>query len=201
MNFLAHFQVSPQMPEAIVGAFLGDFVRGDVSQNVDLTPTIRQSIMLHRYVDGFTDSHPIWQRSAGRLVSERRRLAGIIIDVIYDHYLCLHWDEFSKVPLEEFVEFCYESLLSRMQMMEVNARRVVRRMRDHDWLASYHEIEGIELAFRRLSYRSRALEGIEHASIDFRAHYDELEADFVEYYPLLQQFAKDTWEKLTQEVD
>ncbi len=199
MNFLAHFQVSPQIPEAIVGAFLGDFVRGNVDDKVDLSPTIRQSIMLHRRVDGFTDAHPIWQRSASRLAPERRRLAGIIVDVLYDHSLCLHWDKFSTVPLQEFVEFCYESLLSRMQLMEVNARRAVRRMKEHDWLASYHKVEGIDLAFHRLSYRSRVLVGIEKATEDFRAHYDEFEADFLEYYPLLQTFAKDAWGELSED--
>jgi len=193
MNFLAHFHLTPPVPDAIVGAYLGDFVRGKVHDQVDLPLQMRQGIILHRKVDGYTDQHPIWRRSAKRLDPGRRRLAGIIIDVIYDHYLCLHWSDFSPQPLEEFVEFCYSCLISRTQLMEEDARRAVRRMREHDWLNSYQQVDGIGLAFRGLSYRSRALKGIEHAVDDFRANYEDLEGDFLAYYPELQRFAKEAW--------
>ena len=193
MNFLAHFHVTPPIPDAIVGAYLGDFVRGPVHDHVDLPLQMRQGIILHRQVDGYTDAHPVWQRSAGRLNAKRRRLAGIIIDVIYDHFLCRHWEDLASQPLDEFVEFCYSSLISRTQLMEQDARRAVRRMREHDWLASYQQVEGIELAFRRLSYRSRALKGIEEAAVDFKTDYEALETDFLEYYPELQGFSREAW--------
>lgn len=198
MNFLAHFHVSPPTADAIAGAFLGDFVRGNVHDQVDLPLEMRNAITLHRKVDAFTDSHPIWQRSAARLAPERRRLAGIIIDVIYDHYLCRHWDQFAAQELSGFADFCYTSLLSRTQFMEVEPRRVVRRMQDHDWLNSYLQTSGIALAFRRLSFRSKALNGIQKASIDFENHYEELEADFLAYYPLLQSYALEEWKAITE---
>ena len=188
MNFLAHFHVGPHDADGIAGAFLGDFVRGRVEDHVDLPKPLREAITLHRRVDAFTDSHPIWQRSAARLHKDRRRLAGIIIDVIYDHYLCLHWSQFSTRALDDFASHCYNALLSRTQFMEVEPRRIVRRMQSHDWLQSYHEKEGIALAFRRLSFRSKALRGIERANEDFEANYDELDADFLEFYPELLKF-------------
>tara|TARA_R110002096_G_scaffold273422_9_gene467282 strand:- start:21284 stop:21898 length:615 start_codon:yes stop_codon:yes gene_type:complete len=201
MNFLAHFHVSPPSADAIAGAFLGDFIRGSVSDHVDLPLEMRNGITLHRRVDAFTDSHSIWQRSAERLAPERRRLAGIIIDVIYDHYLCRNWDDFSQDSLPDFVGRCYTSLLSRTQFMEVEPRRVVRRMQEHDWLNSYLDPNGIALAFRRLSLRSKALVGIERAAEDFEANYDLFQSDFLEYYPKLQNFAEREWKALTAPID
>ncbi len=197
MNFLAHFHVSPSDPDAITGAFLGDFVRGNVSDHVDLPEVMRFGITLHRQVDAFTDSHPIWQRSAARLDPDRRRLAGIIIDVIYDHFLCRYWVEFSSQELPEFAGNCYNCLLSRTQFMSVEARRVVRRMREYDWLTSYLEKDGISRTFRQLAKRSPALVGIGKAAVDFHQHYEAFENDFLEYYPFLLEFAEQQWITIT----
>lgn len=198
MNFLAHFHVSPPTTDAVVGAFLGDFVRGRLEEKEDFPREMLLGIALHRHVDAFTDSHPLWQHSAGLLAKERRRLAGIVIDVIYDHFLCLHWETFSKRPLGEFADFCYTSLLSRTQFMDAETRAVVRRMKSHDWLNSYHKRDGIALAFRRLSYRSKALVGIQDAMEDFDAHFDEMEADFLKYYPQLVEFSESKWKELQE---
>lgn len=198
LNFLAHFHLSPADPDAIAGAFLGDFVRGSVDDLVDMPLVMRQSIMLHRRIDAYTDRHPVWRRSAGLLPPERRRLAGIIIDVIYDHYLCRHWDKFSDRSLIEFSEYCYGSLLSRTQFMEPGARRIVRRMREHDWLNSYLEIDGIGVAFQKLSKRAPVLSKIGPAIDDFREHYDAFEADFLEFYPELRAHAGSVWKALSR---
>jgi len=197
MNFLAHFHVTPPMADALVGAYLGDFVRGRIEEHTDLPPLMRQGITLHRKVDGFTDTHPIWRTSAARLEHPNRRLAGVIIDVIYDHYLCLHWERFAKASLPEFAEFCYASLLSRTQWMETDARRGVRRMKEQDWINTYARVEGIDLAFERMSRRSPLLKTLPAASADFRQNYEALEADFLRYYPELLRFARETWRELT----
>ncbi len=196
MNFLAHFQLSPAEPDPIAGAFLGDFVRGNVDALTDLPTGIRHGITLHRRIDAFTDAHPIWQRSAARLAPERRRLAGIIVDVIYDHFLCRNWERFSAQPLEEFADFCYTSLLARAQFMSLEARQMARRMREHHWLESYRKMEGIGRAFHGLEQRSEALSGIQHANLDFEANFDPLERDFLDFYPILRDFATREWAEL-----
>jgi acyl carrier protein phosphodiesterase len=196
MNFLAHFHLSPPNSDAITGAFLGDFVRGNVDSHVDLPEIMRRGITLHRQIDAFTDGHAVWRRSTKRFAPERRRLAGIVVDVVYDHYLCRNWEKFSEQLLEDFAEFCYSCLLSRTQFMESHPQRVVRRMREYNWLNSYREVEGIGAAFKGMSKRSPILAEIYLAMDDFRENYDALEADFLEFYPQLSAFAKDAWLKL-----
>ncbi len=193
MNFLAHFHLSPPWPDALAGAYLGDFVRGPVDQHLDLPPMIRKGITLHRAIDAFTDAHPVWRRSCQYLQPERRRLGGIIIDVLYDHYLCRHWSRFAEVPLEDFAESCYGNLLSRTSWMDESARRGVRRMKEQGWLSTYRERDGIALAFQRMEERSRALSGLARAMDDFLLHYEALDRDFLEFYPAAVEFAAKNW--------
>lgn len=200
MNFLAHFHLSPPWPDALAGAYLGDFVRGPVESHPDLPPMIRQGISLHRAIDGFTDSHVLWRQSTLHLARTRRRIAGIAVDVIYDHFLCRHWDRYSETRIETFAAMCYEGLLSRTPWMEETARRGVRRMRDQDWLTTYRERDGIALAFQRMERRSPALRGLEAAVEDFAAHYAALEEDFLSYYPQAITFAARTWNELEQKT-
>jgi acyl carrier protein phosphodiesterase len=157
---------------------------------------IRQGITLHRAIDGFTDLHPVWRRSTLHVASVRRRIAGIAVDVIYDHFLCRHWNRFSTTRIEDFAAMCYEGLLSRTPWMEEPARRGVRRMREQDWLTTYREREGIALAFRRMERRSPALLGLADVVDDFTAHYADLEEEFLAYYPEVVSFAARTWAEL-----
>jgi len=200
LNFLAHFHLSPPWPDALAGAYLGDFVRGPVESHSDLPPMIRQGISLHRAIDAFTDTHALWRQSTLHLARERRRIAGIAVDVIYDHFLCRHWDRYSETRIEVFAAKCYEGLLSRTPWMDEPARRGVRRMRDQDWLTTYRERDGIALAFQRMERRSPALRGLADAVDDFTAHYAALEEEFLTYYPQVITFAARTWEDLAQKT-
>jgi len=200
VNFLAHFHLSPPWADALAGAYLGDFVRGPVHLHHDLPPMMRQGITLHRAIDAFTDRHPVWRRSCQHLAPGRRRLGGIVIDVLYDHYLCRNWARFSPEPVEAFADSCYQSLLSRTSWMEEPARRGIRRMKEQSWLSAYGETEGIALAFRRMERRSAALTGLASAMDDFTAHYAELEEEFLEFYPAAIEFAAATWSGLQNET-
>lgn len=193
MNFLAHFHLTPPLPDALVGAYLGDFVRGPVREHIDLPELIKHGITLHRKVDAFTDAHPVWRSSASRLRPELRRLSGVVIDIVYDHFLCRHWESFAQAPLADFATLCYDSLLSRTTWMGVDARRGVRRMKEQNWICTYARLEGIDLAFERLSRRSPALKNLPAASHDLRIHHPTLEADFLRFYPELIRFAGQTW--------
>jgi acyl carrier protein phosphodiesterase len=196
MNFLAHFHLSPPMADALVGAYLGDFVRGPIECVPDLPLLMRQGITLHRKVDAFTDKHPVWRASGTRLDPSLRRLSGVVIDIVYDHFLCLHWNRFASSSLEEFAQHCYSCLLSRTPWMSLEARRGVRRMKDQDWIRTYCHMEGIDLAFQRLSHRSPALAILPSASSDLRRHQQALEEDFLCFYPELVQFARACWKEI-----
>jgi acyl carrier protein phosphodiesterase len=73
---------------------------------------IRQSIWLHRKIDAFTDAHPVFRASKGRLRPPWRRYAGILVDVFYDHFLARDWALYSSVSLRDFSWSVYRTLHS-----------------------------------------------------------------------------------------
>ena len=84
MNYLAHFYLSPDNEDILLGGILGDFVKGPIEDDGTL---LRRSIMLHRKLDTFTDTSPIIKRSKSLININKRRYAGVIVDIFYDHFL------------------------------------------------------------------------------------------------------------------
>lgn len=102
MNHLAHVFLAPDSPEARVGSILGDFARGlEVSALPDL---VQLGVRHHRAVDSYTDRHPEVLASKAVFSRERRRFAGVALDILYDHYLLRHWQRFSHTDRDIFID-------------------------------------------------------------------------------------------------
>ena len=93
MNVLAHIYLSGDSDKIIIGNYIGDYVKGrDYLKYPDL---IRKGIIIHRHIDGFTDRHPVVHRSKIFFTRKYHKYAGVITDIIYDHFLTKEWDFFS----------------------------------------------------------------------------------------------------------
>ena len=100
MNYLAHLFLSEDIPEGRIGNFLGDFVK---TSPLDQYPLLmRRGIALHHKIDLYTDTHSVVHTSIKRITPDRRRYAGVLIDVFYDHFLAVHWSQYSAIPLHDF---------------------------------------------------------------------------------------------------
>ena len=65
MNYLAHLYLAGDVPESIMGNLMGDFLKG---VNVGAHPrAVRAGIRMHQLIDGFTDAHPVVERSKRRM--------------------------------------------------------------------------------------------------------------------------------------
>ena len=80
-----------------MGSLLGDFVKGQI--DAGLAPTLRYGIRLHRKIDAYTDTHPLFRQSKQRLRQPYYRYGGILIDIFYDHFLARRWDVYCDLPL------------------------------------------------------------------------------------------------------
>lgn len=183
MNYLAHLYLADRDDEYIAGALLGDFVKGRL-ENLDLPPGVVAGIRLHRAIDAYTDAHPVVLRSRTRL-AERRRVAGIIVDLIYDHFLAVRWQEFAAEPLPAFCRRSYGSLLARIDEFPPALRRILPHMASHDWLGSYAELDNVALALERIGTRLRRPDTLRGVLSDLERHYQGLERDFLEFFPEL----------------
>lgn len=190
MNFLAHLFLGSREPEQALGSLLGDFVRGPV-QRLDLPQGVREGIWLHRRIDSFTDAHPLVCRSRERVSPQRRRYAGIMIDMFYDHLLARHWQSFSDQPLEQFTQEIYALLLEQQSIIPERAWPTIRRMAEHDWLSSYARLSSLHLALDNISLRLKRANPLPGSALELELDYPGFEADFMAYMPQVMAYATD----------
>ncbi len=79
MNYLAHLHLGGHRPAQLLGSLYGDFVKGPLPGR--FPAELEAAIRLHRSIDAFTDSHPLIKASIARFPLQRRRYAGIMLDV------------------------------------------------------------------------------------------------------------------------
>lgn len=190
MNFLAHLFLGPRDPEQALGSLLGDFVRGPVQQ-LDLPQGVRDGIWLHRRIDSFTDAHPLVLKSRERVSPQRRRYAGIMIDMFYDHLLARHWPVFSDQPLDQFTRDIYAVLLEQQPLIPERAWPTIRRMAEQDWLSSYARLTSLHQALDNISLRLKRSNPLPGSAIELEQDYAGFEADFLAYMPLAMAYATD----------
>jgi acyl carrier protein phosphodiesterase len=181
MNYLAHMLCSDDTPASMLGNFLADFVKGDVEGR--FPREVVEGIRLHRAADCFTDSHEIFGASRRLVSAPRRRYAGIIIDVVYDHFLTMSWDQYSSQGLDEFVGRVYENLGRSRVIVPHPVPLVIERMARENWLRSYGTADGIDLTFRRISRRLTRENPLATAIEELERNYDLLRDHFHSFFP------------------
>lgn len=188
MNYLAHFYLAEQSSEGLIGSLLGDFVKGRLDGR--FSASVRRGIALHRAIDSFTDAHPRHLQSRNRISSERRRYAGVIIDVCYDHFLCRRWSEYSNESLACFTARVYDVLQERRQELPDGLQRIVARMIAGDWLRSYSELDNVGLALDGIARRIERRNPLAGAQREIETNYAGLDSDFREFFPELETRAR-----------
>ena len=187
MNYLAHLHLGGQRPGQLLGSLYGDFVKGRLQGQFD--PEIEAAIQLHRSIDVFTDRHPLVDVALSRFSLTRRRYAGIVLDVFFDHCLARDWALYADRPLALFTSDVYRVLSSELQLPERLAK-IAPHMVANDWLGSYREFEVLEQVLRGISRRLTKPEELAAAMQELRGLYEPLSEDFRLFYPQLQDFAQ-----------
>lgn len=186
MNYLAHFYLSDQTPEGFLGGILGDFVRGKVQGK--FTPTIEREIEIHRRIDFFTDTNEIVRKSKKRVAANRSKYAGVLVDVFYDHYLALNFENYSNISLKDFSTDVYQSLKTRNNSLDESLQTRLMGIAHYDLLSSYVTLEGIGLALYRISKRLKRENNLAEGIFDIKNNYAEMQKDFEEFFPQLIEF-------------
>ena len=188
MNFLGHVVLAGPDPADRLGAMLGDFVKGPLPAG--LPRDLAAGVELHRRIDSFADAHPAFRSSRARVSAQRRRYAGIMVDLFYDHFLARHWARYCGQPLEEFTAEVYGLMAAHVDLLPPRLRELLPVMRAQDWMSSYRLQEAVgraldNMARRRLT-RSNTLAG---AAIELEGGYQGFEQDFLAFFPEAQAFA------------
>ena len=188
MNYLVHFLLAGDDDELRLGNLLGDFVKGRVErfEHQGLTDRLRTGIQMHRAIDAFSDRHPAVRHSKEILSPEYGRLAGVIVDVFYDHVLARRWAEHHPRPLPEYTQDLYRTLRDNLHRMPSTVHPLIAAMTRGDWLRGYASQRGIEQALQGMAMRRPVAAGIGTAGRLLSDHFARFSADFDEFLPDLR---------------
>lgn len=189
MNFLAHLYLAGPEPEALLGSLMGDFVKGPLEDRYP--PGLARALAQHRRVDTFTDAHPLVRASRARVAPPRRRFAGILVDMFYDHFLARHWDDYGTEPLERFTARVYALLREQEPLLPERLRQIAPRMARHDWLGSYRRVEAVQVALDNMGERLKRGNALRGAGAELSANYAAFGQDFRAFFPEVVRFARD----------
>ena len=187
MNYLAHLFLAEATPECMVGNLLGDFRTGIPLSHYP--PLVQRGIQNHIKIDRYTDQHPIVKQAKIRFSQPQRRFAGIILDVLYDHYLAQNWHTYSQLSLEAFTQQVYQILQAHHEILPPKLQRSLPDMIANDWLGSYAELTTIEYVLKRIAQRFKRPTPIAHSYVEIVEHYSDFEQEFLAFFPELITYA------------
>src|SRR5690606_4476409 len=139
MNFLAHIYLSGTDKDVIIGNFIGDEVKG--KSYTEYPVAIQKGLLLHREIDTFTDAQPIVRQSTKRLHYKYSHYSGVIVDILYDHFLAKNWNMYSDVSLEKFADDFYHLLEKNKAVLPPATLKMIPYMIQGNWLVSYATID------------------------------------------------------------
>lgn len=188
LNFFAHLVLADPTVESRVGNLLGDFARGVDQQS--LSADVLQGLINHRRVDQFTDQHSQVLQMKRRFTAQRRRFAGIALDVLFDHYLLKHWALFSEQPKDQVVDDIYRDLLAGQSLMPARMQQATLKMVEGDWFRAYETLDGVAYALERVAGRIRFSNNFGGVGEELALHYPQFEAGFKLFLPdLIKRFS------------
>ena len=187
MNYLAHLHLGGDAAPQVLGSLYGDFVKGSLEDRFE--PALEAAIRLHRHIDTYTDSHPLVLAALARFPKPRRRVAGIVLDVFFDHCLARHWQDYSTQPLAQFTAHCYRVLLAE-PALPGRLAHIAPRMAADDWLGAYAEFDTLGRVFQGIAQRLSRPQALEGVMDELDVLYPTLLDDFRQFYPMLVAFAE-----------
>lgn len=191
MNFLAHLYLSGDNDFIKIGNFMADGIRG--KQYLHFPDEIKKGIILHRAIDTYTDSHVIFKQSTKRLHEKYHHYAGVIVDILYDHFLAKNWTKYSNENLEHFITRFYNSLYDNFDVLTEKTQDLMPYMIQQNWLSSYQTIEGIDRILTQMDRRTKNTSKMQFASTELVTYYSDFEQEFTLFFEDIQ---KHTQQKL-----
>ncbi len=129
-----------------------------------------------------------------RLQPRYRRFAGIMLDVIFDHFLSRHWQSFHDDSLENFSHAVF--LIFHQAELSGEARRQAINLSRYNVFVNYQHWATVEAALESISQRIKRANPMADAVPELLSHYDDLERVLIDFYPLLEAYVIEQREQL-----
>ena len=187
MNYLAHIYLSNENEGITIGNFIADEIKG--KKYTAFPKEIQKGILLHRGIDSFTDFHPTVRLSTKRLHKNYGHYSGVIVDILYDHFLAKNWNNYHEQPLEEYIEKFYELLRNSFNILTPRIKRMMSYMISDNWLLSYATVEGISKVLIKMNRRTNNTSNMNFTVIELEEYYKEFENEFTSFFEELRIFS------------
>jgi acyl carrier protein phosphodiesterase len=188
VNYLAHIYLSNEEEEITLGNFIADGVKG--KKYVQFPLGIQQGILLHRAIDSYTDAHPIVRKSTKRLHKKYSHYSGVIVDILYDHFLAKNWTQYHSIPLHKYTENFYNLINSNFDRLTPRIQKMMPYMIEQNWLLSYASIDGIGKILDQMNRRTNNQSKMNLAVIELTKYYKEFEEEFTLFFEDLKKYSK-----------
>lgn len=200
MNWLAHTLLSTQNIDYQIGNVLADPLRGRPWP--EASQALRDGMKMHKAIDKFTDTHDII-RYCKSLLGDSGHLKGVVLDLLYDHFLSQNWTAYCVLELDEYLSQFNQKAKHKAQHYPPKPQRIITRMSETNLLGQYMSMGDFQKALfridRRLSARLKAKETASQYMPVVAEVYDDLLLGFTEFFPkLVKHFKQHEYGSLTK---
>ena len=180
MNYLGHLVLSGRNNQVLFGNFIADSIKG--KSYLNWSEKIQKGILLHRYIDHFTDNNIYYLKGKRRFYKNFPKLGGIINDIIYDYLLWQYELKHKSVNLSKEIKRFYRVLDDFKIMMPENVKYMYSYMRRDDWLLNYQTISGIKMALNGIGVRTNYSNNLSNAFDLVEKDMDNFNNEFELFY-------------------
>jgi len=181
LNYLAHFYLADPDEPLMFGNYIGDGVKGGSLERFPMD--IQRGVRYHRFIDSYTDRHPEVLEAKRLFYPTQGKFSGVVVDVLFDHVLALHWERYHKESLADFVAFCHEVINRQRTFLPERSERFYRYMLSERILEGYATAAGIEKVFSGMDSRTRYDSNMRHALREIKPHWADLQGSFDRFFP------------------
>lgn len=195
MNYLAHAFLSFHDEPILVGNLMGDFIKG--KRLDDLPKDVQRGVKLHRFIDSYTDSHPLVLEATAYFKQHYRLSGGVFVDIFFDYFLANHQAFFDEASLYAFTNGTYNVLHKYNYLFDDKMLRFFGYMKEFNWLYNYKFKEGIEKSIRGICKRHPVLGEPDMALDLFESKNHELLELFNAFFPDLASESKQFYDSFS----
>ncbi|MDA7778088.1 ACP phosphodiesterase [Flavobacteriaceae bacterium] len=188
MNFLAHVFLSGQSIPLAIGNLIADQIKGKEINNYP--DEVQKGIHLHRAIDHFTDSHPLFKACVSELFPVHRHYSRVIVDMYFDHFLAVHWEKFHELPLDQFTTQFYFQLEQSTIHFPEKTTRFIKALITYNWFEQYKSIDGLGAIMAQMDRRTHFHSNLSGSTAELVEKYTYFEGHFLNFMNPVIAFSK-----------